>query len=143
MIKDTLTDFLLAENCSKSELARRIGLPHGQFTKYFLGVPPEFESAIKIANYFHCSLDYLFGLTDKFTKTKCLLVLDRYSFIEKYLKLLEKNKVSHFAVCKEIGISEKNLSYWKKHNLPTTQVVIKIADYFGVSIDCLVCKIDK
>ena len=140
MLKEVLADFLIDENCSKRELAKRIGVPNSQFASYFLGVPPKIESAIKIANYFHCSLDYLFGLEEQLFKTEKALVLDRYSFAEKYLGLLEKRGVSHYAVCNAIMISEKNLSFWKKHNLPTTENIVKIAEYFGVSIDYLVCK---
>lgn len=139
-VKETIEDFLIKENCSERELARRIGISNSQIVRYKNGVFPEFKPAVKIANYFHCTLDYLFGLDDSFKSIKKTLILDEYNFINKYEKLLKDNHISHYKLCQKISICETSLRIWKKHRLPSTIAVIEIAKYFGVSIDYLVGK---
>ena len=65
------------------------------------------ESAVKIANYYHCSLGYLFSLTDYNRPPKKQLEVDRAGFYDRYRTFLAENKVSHYRLCKEIGISTK------------------------------------
>ena len=138
--KEILEDFIILENCSKRELDKRIDISSSQIIRYLQGVLPEFESAIKIANYFGCSLNYLFGLEDKKEKLNKKLKLDSYNFINKYNKLLKDNNITHYALSKKIDICETSLRIWKQHKLPTTSAVIEIANYFCVSVDYLICE---
>lgn len=139
-IVEVLEDLLLKEKCSMTELARRIGIRHYQMSLYLNGRLPKLETAIKIANYMKCSLDYLFSFANEYKETDAPLVLDVYGFYDKYKKLLEENNISHFALSKKIDICETRLSAWKNHQMPDTTAILEIASYFGVSIDYLVCK---
>lgn len=139
-LSEVLEEFVIKEDCSYSELARRIGISNSQIIRYKNGVLPKFKQAIKIANYFKCSLNFLFGFSNDFKKLTTPLIFDDYNFINKYTNLLEQNKISHYELSKKIDICETSLTFWKKHNIPTTSAVLEIANYFSVSIDFLVCK---
>lgn len=140
-IKDILEEFLITENISDRSLAQNIGLKNSQISRYRAGVLPEFPAAIKIANYFHCSLSYLFGLQDKFEKQAAPLVFDKQGFYAKYENLLKENKITHYQLCKRIPICETSLRLWKKGTFPSTSAILEISNFFGVSVDFLVCKI--
>ena len=55
---------------------------------------------------------------------------------EKILKLMEEKNITAYRLSKEIGISQATLSNWKRRNcLPRVDVLKKLADYFGVTVD--------
>lgn len=57
---------------------------------------------------------------------------------EIYLKLLAEKGVKTSDVCKETGIVASTFSDWKKgKSTPKQDKLIKIADYFGVSLEYL------
>lgn len=56
-----------------------------------------------------------------------------------FMQLCEKNGVTTYKVCKDLGISQGTISNWKNrgNNLSTTTLK-KIADYFGVTMEFLI-----
>lgn len=61
--------------------------------------------------------------------------MDIYSRIE---QLLQQNNITAYKLSKETGISTGLLSQWKKRmQEPSRDKLIKIAEYFGVSVDYL------
>ena len=42
------------------------------------------------------------------------------------------------AVCAELGLSTATATYWKKGTIPKIDALIKLSDYFNVSIDYLI-----
>ena len=87
-----------------------------------------------MANYFNCSLDYLFGLTDKRNKVN----LNNQDFLHNFNLLLNENKLSISKAMKNLQMSEYNYYRWKKGMFPKTNNLVDIAKYFGTSIDFLV-----
>ena len=60
------------------------------------------------------------------------------NFYERYIKLCAEKGVTPSRVALEIGISKVAVSNWKSsRNNPTASNLLKIADYFGVSVDYL------
>ena len=61
------------------------------------------------------------------------------SILEKVNDLVKKNNLSHNKVAVDCGLQSNSFSYWKNGKAkPSLDAVIKLADYFGVSIDYLV-----
>lgn len=141
-LQEILSDLLIKENCSIRALSKKIKIESSQLVRYLNGTLPNFSTAIIIANYIKCSLNYLYGIDEKYIRTKQDIILDKYNFINKYLKLLKDNNTSHFKLSKKIAICETSLRIWKKHTIPSTNAVIEIANYFNVSIDYLVTKVE-
>ena len=55
---------------------------------------------------------------------------------KKFAKLLEKSNKTAYQVSKDTGIAQSVLSDWKTgRSTPKIDKIIKVADYFGVSID--------
>ena len=98
---------------------------------------PNVNTAVKIANYFKCSLNYLMGL-DNYDNVIIENNFDISKFYPRYEKLLKVHKISHFSLSKLIKLNTSSLLYWKQGKTPKMDSLIKIANYFGVSVDYLV-----
>lgn len=60
-----------------------------------------------------------------------------------FLKLCEKNGEKPNPVAKKLNISSGSVTNWKKGVVPQDTTLIKIADYFGVTVDYLLGKEDE
>ena len=56
-------------------------------------------------------------------------------FWEKLIFLCEKNNVSPNTVCSKLGLSSAIATRWKNGSIPRDTTLLKIADYFGVSVE--------
>lgn len=52
-------------------------------------------------------------------------------------KLCEKNSTKPYIVAKEIGVSNSVCTKWKNGSIPNGETLLKLSNYFGVSIDFL------
>lgn len=59
-------------------------------------------------------------------------------FWRNFKNLCESAGTSPNAVCASIGLSTATATYWKNGTIPKIDALIKLADYFNVSIDYLV-----
>lgn len=64
-------------------------------------------------------------------------------FYERLEILLTKSGISSYKMAKDLGFSTSKVSAWKKNgSFPAAEALIKIADYFNVSLDYLVGRSD-
>ena len=87
--KDRLDELLIENNISKNQLSKIVGVrPDTIYGYYRKNLLPEITIAKRIANYFNCSLDYLFGLTEQVTNND----KNDLSFANTIKKLIKENK---------------------------------------------------
>lgn len=61
-----------------------------------------------------------------------------------FVDLLQKFNISAYKVAKDTGISQTTFSNWKSgRSVPKNEIMSKLADYFGVSIDYLMTGKEK
>ena len=65
------------------------------------------------------------------------------SFKEIFTKLCAEKGESPTTVCKRLGYSNAVYSQWTDDTIPRNSTLIKIADYFGVTVDYLLGKTDQ
>jgi len=59
-------------------------------------------------------------------------------FNERFVHILQERKISTYKLTKDTGISNGLISDWKnKKRTPASENLIKLADYFDVSVDYL------
>ena len=58
-------------------------------------------------------------------------------FFDKYSELCKKKGKSPTGVAIELNVSRATVNYWKNGNVPKQDTLIKIANYFNVSVDYL------
>ena len=139
--KEVLNDLLIEHKLSRLQLAKQIGITSTTINDYFnKNYYPRIDIAVKMSNFFNCSLDYLFG----FTTTKNLK--HNYSsqnfiknFINKFNILIKDNNSSIAKTMKVLNMSETNYYRWKSGKFPKTINLLQIAKYFNVSLDYLLC----
>ncbi len=134
--QERLQDLLVENGLSRLQLAKKIGISfetlNGYFNKDFY---PELSVAVKIANYFDCSLQYLMGLTDEYKNFD----KNNLTFAQNLKNLITENHVSAERLMKSLNMSEANYYRWKNNeNKPAMQSLIAIAKFFDVSLDYLV-----
>ena len=62
-------------------------------------------------------------------------------FYDKYIFLCKKNNISPSRAAQEIGFNKSSITNWKINGYtPRREILVSIADYFGVSIDYLLDK---
>ena len=58
-------------------------------------------------------------------------------FFDKYSELCKKKGKTPTGVASELNVSRATVNYWKYGNVPKQDTLIKIANYFNVSVDYL------
>ena len=91
---------------------------------------------LKIADYFSCSLDFLFGLEYESYPVR---FLPCPPFGDRLIRLYEQRGITEYRVMKETKISRTRLHDWRYNlRLPTPENLIVLAQYFDCSLDYLV-----
>lgn len=140
--KKVLQDLLDDNEISLKELSRRIEVPFQILYAYRENdYCPNLEIATKIANYFNCSLNYLFRV-DQYLDNQKYKEPDIKVFYPRYIELLKSKNISHYRLYKDIGLNNSSITKWKNGSKPKLESLTKIADYFGTTIDYLVGRTD-
>lgn len=76
-------------NKTQTEIANYLNMQQGSYQKYEVGkAEPNIQTLIKLADYYHVTLDYLVGR--EFANDVGYLTKDQHKFISMYLKLNER-----------------------------------------------------
>lgn len=135
---DNLKDLILSSNKSLRQLAKESGVSAMQFSRYLRGSIPTIEITQKIAKYFECSFDYLFGLTEVNNTKYKTYNYDMSKFLAKYQKLLQENNTTHYKFIKASEFDESIIRHWKSGATPRLDIIYYIAKNLGGSIDDLI-----
>ena len=133
---EILNDLILETGLSVNKIAKESKISATQLGKYLKGSYPSVEIAIKIGNYFNCSLDYLFGISEN--KTKKFKNYDLSLFLKRYLKVLAENNISNWKFMQQHNLSESSFRRWRKGEKPSIPYLIVIAKDLSTSIDYLI-----
>ncbi len=140
---ETLKELIEEKETSLRQIAKISDFSSGQLSEYLHGAYPTVEKAIKLAKFFDCSLDYLFGLSEERNyKSYNERQFDINLFIERYQKLLKENKTTHYKFAKRSELAESIIRHWRKGHKPLTDKLLFIAYGLNCSIDYLVGRID-
>lgn len=135
---DILRDLILDSGLSLRKLSALSKVSSTQYSSYLKDSIPKIDVAVRIADFFDCSLDYLFGLTEE-RKTRKYKKYDMSVFVSRYEKALELNKITHWKFSKQSGLAESSLRHWKLYGgMPTMESLVIIADGLSTSIDYLI-----
>ncbi len=134
---ETLAELMLIQNLKAEDLSKLIPIERSTITRHLEGKTiPTLPNAIEIADFFECSLDYLFCLTNKYEKKK---YLPCPPFSLAFQEILKSNKCTRYRLGKDIKYPNNTLIDWfYGKRIPRMDNVIKIADYFGCTLDELV-----
>lgn len=132
------TDLLEEEMTTAKQLGVKLGIDHTSIYLYLQGSIPNVKNAVKLANYYNCTLNYLFGLDYYPNEYTFFKTYNSTLFFERYTGLLKLRKVSHYKICKDCGIGNSSFIRWKDGREPKLETLIKISDYLKCNIDYLI-----
>lgn len=136
---ENLKDLIFESGKSLRQLAEGSGVSAMQFSRYLKGSIPTIDITLKIAKYFECSLDYLFGLTEVKNNSKYKTYdYDMSKFLENYQKLLNENNITHYKFMKTSSFDESIIRHWKSGSTPRLDIIYYIAKNLNGSIDDLI-----
>lgn len=134
---ESLKELMLYENLTNDKLGKAIGLSKETVSHWKNGKNDiHLSNALKLADYFNCSLEFLMGRTTirlSYTPKPCP------PFYQRLLEVMkERGKTYYQVVEKEKFLSDSNLTNWKNGGDPFFYTVIKLANYFGYTLDAFV-----
>ena len=133
--QERLQDLMNENNLSRLGLSNKIGIATSAIDDYFnKGYYPSMIIAKKMAEFFDCSLDYLFGRCDEKLNTN----KNTKPFFDNLQNLLRENNLSVARAMSEMKLKECSYYKWRKGVFPKTLILLEIVKYFEVSLDYLV-----
>ena len=138
---ETLKDLMIEKDLSQVALAKKLDVKPPTITRYIKGKQlPNVEMAVKIANLFNCTLDYLFGIKDNNDKKE----FHTYpSFNVRFAFLLDYFKENIIHISLNSDIAKSAMYDWRNGaKIPTMDSIIKLAAYFKCPIDFVVGRVD-
>lgn len=139
VFSENLSDLVAKAGISLRELARQSGVSAVQYSRYLKGSIPTIDITLKIAKYFECSLDFLFGLSNnKNDKHFSTYEYDFSKFLDNYKVLLQENNITHYKFMKASDYDESIIRHWRAGCTPRLDIIYYIAKNLNGSIDDLI-----
>lgn len=130
------------KNITQGELAKAVGLSEATITHYVKGrYTPSQAKLEKIAEYLNVPMRVFFGDIEDHTE---YLNATEDNFAQRISTLIKENNITQEQLAKEIGVSRQTINmYSNGRQLPTTDILKKIADYFDITPDLLTEPMEK
>lgn len=121
MFYDKFVSLCAQKGESPSQVAKNIGLSNAAATGWKNGKKPNDITLRRLSDYFSVPVEDLKDVSS--------------AFYNNYVRLCAEKNISPSAAALDIGIKKSNVTYWKNgRNNPSDVTLIKIADYFGVTV---------
>lgn len=130
---DNLRDLMVERNQSVEQLAQEVAIDPRTLRRWYAHSVPKLGSLIKLARYFGCSLEYLFGFTPEFDappKTNA-------TFMSRYKQLKRERFIKDAFVAQKSGIAPSTISLWKDAFEPDAWTLLRLREVFGCTLDYL------
>ena len=134
---ERLSELMQDKGVNAPKLAEEVGCKRNTINRYLEGVfAPSLNAAVKLADYFGCTLDFLLALDDENRAEKfapCPPFAERVAFMFEHFKK-KKSELRD-----EKKIPESAIYNWLRgETTPSADNVALIAEFFGCTVDFLV-----
>lgn len=138
MFKDRLKELIAEKKISVPQAACELHINSKTLVYNWIKgkMIPKLDNAIKLRDYFKCSLDYLFNDAE-YENIKSTKPVS--TFAQRLKQILNEKHITREKFLTDLKMSNNNFNNWYKLELnPRMDTVAKIANYLRVSIDYLV-----
>ena len=135
---DKLKELMNYSEITEQDLYAAVGTDVSQIRRYLRKeCLPSLQNAVRLADFFRCPLDYLFGRAEDFTEQSYPAPPP---FGGHFTAFLEKYGCTRYRLSQEIGgLTQCRLNAWAHgKSAPSVGNLIRIADYCRCSLDELV-----
>ena len=136
-LEELIEEKASSESFSKELLCKTLGIEISLLYKYLRKeVLPFTARAIQFADYFKCSLDFLFGFAENYQETQ---FTKWEKFSERFRQLLKEKGIKRQDLKKTKLFAKQSIDDWFNDvRLPTIDNLIELREYFGCTLDYLV-----
>ena len=138
----SLKDLLDENGLTLMSFSEKSGIPKSCLYRYRSGDMPSIANAVKIANYFDCTLNYLMGVDDK-RNYPHLDTYDLSVFYNRFKQLLTDKGISVYRIAIDAGVNDSSDYAWQMGSAPSMASLIKIAEYLNCQIDYLIGRMQQ
>ena len=140
-VKERLAELMDEHEETPKSLAEQIAISRSAITRYLQGVRlPSLSNFLALADYFHCSADFLIGLTDEPKYEICYQPAP--PFAERFRDLLALKNISQYGLHKKTGLSYDNFNKWLKGKTqPFLDNLLVLSNTLDGSVDYLLGRI--
>lgn len=140
----TLNYLIKQEDLTLLELQKQVGINNAQLGRYVAGYyEPSLTNAIILSNYFSCSLDFLFGLDDIKMREQIVRGANQELFLERLKYLIKANNTNENRISKQLNFARHGFLRWRKFKIfPEMSILVKLAEFFNVTIEFLIGRVD-
>ena len=133
---ERLSWLMFENNLSAVEFTSKLNCGHTTINRYLKGNRlPKTDLVVKMADYFHCTTDYLLGIDEE---SYCSAFVPCPPFHEHFKSVLEKRKITAQGLHELTQIPLSAIYYWLGGNyLPTIDKIVTIAEKLNCSVDYL------
>ena len=140
-LSERLKELMFDHGNMKSEaLAAEIGVMGTSVRNWINGTYEiTLANAIKLADYFQCSLDYLTGLRENY---ETVFPRDLPPFYLRLREVMRELGITRYKIAHSKNFSDSYFTNWASGEQPKLATVCALADYLNVSLDYLVGRTD-
>ena len=132
---ERLTELLLSQELTSDKLGTKIGVSGSSIRRWCNGtLNIKLSKANTLADYFKCSLEFLFGKTEKILD---FVLYPSEPFYPQLRRVMKEKGVTRYRLVKDLKKSHGHFYFWEKGGDPSMQTVIDLADYLDCSLDYL------
>ncbi len=133
-VSERLKDLMTEAEIKTPALAEQTKIDQSVISKFLRAERlPSAKTLVALADFFHCSTDYLLGRTDSLEESA---FKQRPPFSEQLSFLLSYFHVTKYRLEKETKLTEETVNRWHKGRYePTVESLIRLANYFDCSVD--------
>ena len=133
---ERLSELLFEAQINPPSLAEAVGCTRATINRYLNGNLPTAAMAVRLADYFNCTLDFLLGTVEE---NEVRNFVTPPPFCERFPVLLKEFNVSRYSLQKSTNISDTIMRYWWKGiKVPSIDSIAKIAKALDCSIDYVI-----
>ena len=134
---ETLCELMVENNLTAETFSKAVKIDRSVIYRYQRkNSAPSLLNAIAIADYFNCSLEYLFGQA---TTNPEISFKNAPTFSEQFKKLLDENGITRYKLCQGTQFAEQSVDDWYHgKRIPSMPNVFVLAKYFNCSLDYLI-----
>ena len=135
-----IKEYMEELNLTQAVLAKTLGVAPSNVSDFLKEIhSPSFSCFVKMLDFFNCSADYLLGLTDFHTDEPLHTIPP---FKDRLRAMLKERNISQAQLIRDLPISSAVPYKWLSGlNEPSVESLLRLAEYFGCSVDYLIGRI--
>ena len=144
-IKETkFLELRLDNDLKQKDIASVLCVKENNYSKWERGVTDiPLEKSNELSNYYNCSLDYLFGLSN-INNSDLNKNIDLKILPQRLLEVRKERGLTQEQLSKDVGFHQRTYAHYEDGSrVPTTFKLFYIALYYNISLDYLVGKTNK